>query len=65
MKIRGQEFLEELDNWLVAREKVEKEVPRTIQTGFGMYHYIETPEDKSDLRELLLERGLESQDDTS
>jgi hypothetical protein len=65
VKIRGQEFLEELDNWLVAREKVEKEVPRTIQTGFGMYQYIETPEDKSDLRELLLERGLESQDDTS
>ena len=49
----------------MAREKVEKDVPRTIQTGFGMYHYIETPEDKSDLRELLLERGLESQDDTS
>ena len=65
VKYRGQEFLEELDNWLVAREKLEKDVPRTVQTGFGMYHYIETPEDKSDLRELLLERGLESQDDTS
>jgi len=65
VKIRGQEFLEELDNWLVAREKLEKDVPRTIQTGFGMYQYIEIPEDKSDLRELLLERGLESQDDTS
>jgi len=65
VKQRGQEFLEELDNWLVAREKLEKGVPRTVQTGFGMYHYIETPEDKSDLRELLIERGLESQDDTS
>jgi len=65
VKYRGQEFLEELDNWLVAREKLEKDVPRTVQTGFGMYHYIETPKDKSDLRELLLERGLESQDDTS
>ena len=44
VKKRGQEFLEELDNWLVAREKVEKHVPRSIQTGFGMYHYIESPE---------------------
>ena len=61
VKQRGQDFLEELDNWLVAREKLEKEVPRTIQTGFGMYHYIETPDAKSDLRELLIERGLEIQ----
>lgn len=63
VKKRGQEFLEELDNWLVAREKVDKEVPRTIQTGFGMYHYIESPEDKKSLKELLRERGLESQED--
>ena len=63
VKKRGQEFLEELDNWLVAREKLEKDVPRSVQTGFGMYHYIEAPEDKSTLRELLKERGLESQED--
>jgi len=62
VKKRGQEFLEELDNWLVAREKLEKDVPRSVQTGFGMYHYIEAPEDKSTLRELLKERGLESQE---
>jgi hypothetical protein len=62
VKHRGQEFLEELDNWFVAREKLEKDVPRTIQTGFGMYHYIETPDAKSDLKELLIERGLEVQD---
>lgn len=61
VKQRGQEFLEELDNWLVAREKVEKGVPRTIQTGFGMYHYIETPDAKAELKELLIERGLEVQ----
>jgi len=64
VKHRGQEFLEELDNWLVAREKVERDIPRSIQTGFGMYHYIENPDDKSDLRELLIERGLESQSTT-
>jgi hypothetical protein len=62
VKHRGQKFLEELDNWLVAREKVEREVPRSIQTGFGMYHYIESPEEKVTLRDLLKERGLESQD---
>lgn len=61
VKQRGQEFLEELDNWLVAREKEEKQVPRSILTGFGMYHYIETPEEKTDLKELLVERGLETQ----
>jgi len=59
-----QDFLEELDNWLVSREKVERDVPRTIQTGFGMYHYIENPDDKTDLRDLLIERGLESQSTT-
>ena len=62
VKRRGQEFLEELDNWLVAREKLEKDVPRSIQTGFGMYHYIESPEETATLKELLKERGLENQD---
>jgi hypothetical protein len=64
VKHRGQEFLEELDNWLVAREKEEKGVARTIQTGFGMYHYIEEPDDKGTLVELLKERGLDSQEDS-
>ena len=64
VKHRGQEFLEELDNWLVAREKEEKGVARTIQTGFGMYHYIEEPDDKGTLIELLKERGLDSQENS-
>ena len=62
VKSRGQKFLEELDNWLAAREKEEKDVARSVQTGFGMYHYIEEPEEKTTLRDLLKERGLESQD---
>lgn len=62
VKSRGQEFLEELDNWLVARQKEEKDVTRSVQTGFGMYHFIEDPEEKSTLTDLLKERGLESQD---
>jgi hypothetical protein len=28
-----------------------------------MYHYIEEPEEKTTLKDLLRERGLESQDD--
>jgi hypothetical protein len=62
VKHRGQQFLEELDNWFVAREKLDKGEPRTVQTGFGMYHYIETSEAKSELKDLLIERGLEVQD---
>jgi hypothetical protein len=64
VKERGQDFLEELDNWFVSREKLEKGVERRIQTGFGMYHYIETPDAKTDLRDLLIERGLEVQDNS-
>lgn len=63
VKKRGQEFLEELDNWLVAREKTHKNEERTVQTGFGMYHYIESQEDKHSLRDLLMERGLGGQDE--
>ena len=62
VKSRGQEFLEELDSWLAAREKEEKDVARSVQTGFGMYHYIEEQEEKTTLRDLLKERGLESQE---
>jgi hypothetical protein len=62
VKDRGQDFLEELDNWFVSRNKLDKNEERTIQTGFGMYHYIETPDAKADLRDLLIERGLEVQD---
>jgi hypothetical protein len=61
VKTRGQEFLEELDNWFVRKqEEIDKNQER-LDTGFGMFHYVESKIDKQSLRELLVERGLESE----
>ena len=60
IKKRGQEFLEEVDNWFVAMEKADKEKGDRRQTGLCMVHYIVNEEDEEDLRDLLVERGLES-----
>lgn len=60
VKTRGQEFLEELDNWFVRKqEKINKSQER-FDTGFGMFHYVESKVDKQSLRDLLVERGLEN-----
>jgi hypothetical protein len=59
IKRRGQEFLEELDNWFVTKEKADKGRPDTQNTGLCMIHYVVNEEDERDLRELLVERGLE------
>lgn len=59
IKRRGQEFLEELDNWFVATEKGDKGKPDRRSTGLCMVHYIVNEEDEEDLRDLLVERGLE------
>ena len=60
IKRRGQEFLEELDNWFVAMEKSDKGKSERRSTGLCMVHYIVNEEDKEELRDLLVERGLES-----
>lgn len=59
IKRRGQEFLEELDNWLVSMEKVDRGKENRQNTGLCMVHYVVNVEDEEDLRELLVERGLE------
>ncbi len=59
MKRRGQEFLEELDNWFVSKEKSDKGKPDKKGTGICLVHYIVNKEDEKDLRDLLVERGLE------
>ncbi len=59
IKKRGQEFLEELDNWFVAMEKNDKDAEHKKNTGLCMVHYVENEEDEQDLRELLVLRGLE------
>ena len=60
IKKRGQEFLEELDNWFVAMEKADKEKTEKKNTGLCMVHYVVNEEDEQDLRQLLVERGLET-----
>lgn len=60
VKTRGQEFLEELDNWFVRKQKEANSNQERFDTGFGMFHYVESKEDKQSLRGLLLERGLDS-----
>jgi hypothetical protein len=60
IKKRGQEFLEELDNWFVAKEKSDMNKPRKVKTGLCMVHYVVNEEDQKDLRGLLVERGLDT-----
>ena len=60
VKTRGQEFLEELDNWFVRKQEEASSNQERFDTGFGMFHYVESKEDKQSLRGLLLERGLDS-----
>jgi hypothetical protein len=61
IKKRGQEFLEELDNWFVANEKADQDKADKRNTGLCMVHYVVNTEDEQDLRDLLVERGLEFQ----
>jgi len=60
IKQRGQEFLEELDNWIVSMEKSDKGKPERRNTGLCMVHYVVNEEDEEDLKDLLVERGLEA-----
>lgn len=59
IKRRGQEFLEELDNWFVSKEKDDKNKTDKLNTGLCMIHYVVNEKDEEDLRDLLVERGLE------
>ncbi len=60
IKKRGQEFLEELDNWFVSKEKLDEEKSEKKDTGLYMVHYVVNEEDHQNLRDLLVERGLEN-----
>ncbi len=61
VKERGQEFLEELDNWFVRKQEDIDKTKERFDTGFGMYHYVESKEDKTSLRQLLAEKGLDKE----
>ena len=60
IKKRGQDFLEELDNWFVAMEKRDIDKSDKVNTGICMLHYIVDEDEEHDLRHLLVERGLET-----
>jgi len=57
IKVRGQEFLEELDVWFSTNERSNK--PKEFRRGTGLYmvHYVDATEDKVTLRDLLKDRG--------
>ncbi len=59
IKLRGQEFLEEVDNWFVSKEKIDKNHPERKQTGLLMVHYVADEDEDKDLRDVLVERGLD------
>jgi hypothetical protein len=61
VKTRGQHFLEELDNWFVRKQEEINKTQERFDTGFGMFHYVESKIDRQSLRDLLVERGLESE----
>lgn len=60
-KSKGQELLEYIDNWIVQQGDGEDRGPdiEKRESGLGIYHYIANKEDKSSLRDLMVERGLE------
>ena len=68
IKKRGQEFLEEVDNWFVGKEKEDRNHPEKKHTGLIMVHYVVNDDENKDLRDVLVEKGLdpnrESIDDT-
>jgi len=59
IKVRGQNLLEEIDVWFSSREKQNNPGEIRKDTGLYMVHYVESPDEKLSLREILLERGVE------
>ena len=60
-KNRGQELLEYIDNWIVQQGDDEKRGPaiEKKESGLGIYHYVESTEYRSSLKDLMVERGSE------
>lgn len=57
IKVRGQELLEEIDTWFSSRAAdAENLVGEKKETGLYMVHYVETADERKNLRDILLER---------
>ena len=59
IKIRGQDFLEEIDVWFSSRKELNKPGEDRKDTGLYMVHYVEDSDDAGTLRGILTERGVE------
>lgn len=62
LRERGQEFLEDLDRWFAANEKVNEPDVLRKETGVYVVHYVEEPDAISTLSDLLRMKGIESTD---
>ena len=60
IRIRGQDFLEELDVWFSSRKEDKKPGEQRKETGLYMVHYVEEEEELKNLQNLLEERGVEN-----
>jgi len=48
IRLRGQQLLEEIDNWITLRDKPDLERgDKVIQTGLGIYHFVDDSETQS------------------
>lgn len=61
VKVRGQAFLEEVDVWFSSQKRERQSDEERFETGLYMVHYVEDHEDKKTLKDLLLERGVQSE----
>ena len=60
IKERGQSLLEELDVWFSTNSKLNEPGEKRKGTGLYMVHYVEDPDDKDSLKDILIARGVET-----
>ena len=59
-KARGQILLEEIDNWFAMNSKYCEPSDERKETGVYMVHYVDDRSARSTLRDLLIEKGIDS-----
>lgn len=60
IKVRGQELLEEIDAWFSSRSEPVTSGNKKKDTGLYMVHYVESADERLSLKDILMERGVES-----
>lgn len=60
IKVRGQELLEEIDVWFSSRNEQDVGKAERKDTGLYMVHYVESGDERLSLRDILLERGIDT-----